>query len=110
MDVAWSTTMEYRLQRRPSGNGNVWRPKGPGNACDWVDCFNDRRLLEPIGNVPPVEYEQQYYQAQNAPTHGGRSHVIQSPENPGRFIAAVGGAETQLHGGDTAEVGAAGVA
>ena len=34
---------------------------------DWVDWFNNRRLLEPIGNVPPVEYEQQYYQAQDAP-------------------------------------------
>ena len=34
---------------------------------DWVDWFHNRRLLEPIGNVPPVEYEQQYYQAQDAP-------------------------------------------
>ena len=34
---------------------------------DWVDWFNNRWLLEPIGNVPPVEYEQQYYQAQDAP-------------------------------------------
>ena len=34
---------------------------------DWVDWFNNRRLLEPIGNVPPVEYEQQYYQTQDAP-------------------------------------------
>ena len=33
----------------------------------WVDWFNHRRLLEPIGNVPPVEYEQQYYVAQEAP-------------------------------------------
>jgi len=26
----------------------------------WVDWFNTRRLLEPIGYVPPVEYEAQY--------------------------------------------------
>ena len=28
----------------------------------WVDCFNNRRLLEPIGNIPPVELEKMYYQ------------------------------------------------
>ena len=29
---------------------------------DWVDWFNTRRLLEPIGYVPPAEYEVRYYQ------------------------------------------------
>jgi transposase InsO family protein len=28
---------------------------------EWVEGFNTRRLLEPIGNIPPVEFEQQYY-------------------------------------------------
>ena len=28
----------------------------------WVDWFNRRRLLEPIGYVPPAEYEANYYQ------------------------------------------------
>ena len=28
---------------------------------EWVDWFNHRRLLEPIGNVPPAELEQAYY-------------------------------------------------
>jgi transposase InsO family protein len=27
---------------------------------DWVDWFNNRRLLEPIGNVPPAEAEARY--------------------------------------------------
>jgi putative transposase len=27
---------------------------------DWVDWFNHRRLLEPIGYVPPAEYEARY--------------------------------------------------
>ena len=27
---------------------------------DWVDWFNNRRILEPIGNIPPVEYERIY--------------------------------------------------
>jgi putative transposase len=29
---------------------------------EWVDWFNHRRLLEPIGYVPPAEYEQRYYE------------------------------------------------
>ncbi len=28
---------------------------------EWVDWFNRRRLLEPIGNVPPAEAEARYY-------------------------------------------------
>ncbi len=28
----------------------------------WVDWFNHRRLLEPIGNRPPAEAEAMYYQ------------------------------------------------
>jgi putative transposase len=32
---------------------------------EWVDCFNNRRLLEPIGNVPPAEAEANYYAALN---------------------------------------------
>jgi transposase InsO family protein len=28
----------------------------------WVDWFNMRRLLEPIGYVPPAEYEARYYE------------------------------------------------
>ena len=29
----------------------------------WVDWFNNKRLLEPIGNVPPAELELAYYQS-----------------------------------------------
>ncbi|NWK94562.1 IS3 family transposase [Sphingobium lactosutens] len=28
---------------------------------EWVDWFNNRRLLEPIGNIPPAEAEELYY-------------------------------------------------
>ena len=28
---------------------------------EWVDWFNNRRLLEPLGYVPPVEFESSYY-------------------------------------------------
>jgi transposase InsO family protein len=27
----------------------------------WVDWFNTRRRLEPIGNLPPVEFENAFY-------------------------------------------------
>jgi transposase InsO family protein len=28
---------------------------------EWVDRFNNRRLLEPIGNIPPAEAEARHY-------------------------------------------------
>lgn len=34
---------------------------------EWVDWFNHRRLLEPIGNIPPVELEQAFYHQQASP-------------------------------------------
>jgi putative transposase len=44
-------------------------PRGPRKSLEaveyatleWVDWFNNRRLLEVIGDVPPVELEQEYY-------------------------------------------------
>ena len=30
---------------------------------EWVDWFNHRRLIEPIGNVPPAEFEATYHQS-----------------------------------------------
>jgi len=34
----------------------------------WVDWFNNRRLLEPIGYVPPAEFEARYYEQVAATT------------------------------------------
>lgn len=34
---------------------------------EWVDWFNNRRLLEPIGNIPPAEAEAAYYAALEEP-------------------------------------------
>jgi len=34
---------------------------------EWVDWFNNRRLLEPIGHVPPAEAETAYYAALEEP-------------------------------------------
>ena len=47
----------------------VIRRRGPWRSLEdveyatleWVDWFNNRRLLEPIGNIPPVEAESVYY-------------------------------------------------
>ena len=48
----------------------VIRHKGPWKGIDaveyatlnWVDWFNHRRLLRPIGDQPPAEFEKQYYE------------------------------------------------
>ena len=32
---------------------------------EWVDWFNHRRLLEPIGHVPPAEFEAAYHQRED---------------------------------------------
>ena len=48
----------------------VIRRKGPWQnveaveyaTLEWVDWFNNRRLFETIGNVPPTEFEMAYYQ------------------------------------------------
>jgi len=53
----------------------VIRRKGPWKSLEsveyatlnWVDWFNNRRLLEPIGNIPPVERESAYYAMEEAP-------------------------------------------
>lgn len=34
---------------------------------EWVDWFNNRRLLEPIGNIPPAEAEERYHAMLDAP-------------------------------------------
>lgn len=55
----------------------VIRHRGPWRSVEavefatleWVDWFNNRRLLEPIGDVPPAEFEQAYY-------HRHESHAI----------------------------------
>ena len=32
---------------------------------EWVDWFNNRRLLEPIGFIPPAEAAERYFARQN---------------------------------------------
>jgi putative transposase len=50
----------------------IIHPNGPWKSreevefatLEWVDWFNNRRLLEPIGDIPPVELERMYYERQ----------------------------------------------
>jgi len=56
----------------------VIRRRGPWKNIDdvefatleWVDWFNNRRLLESIGDIPPVEYEMLYW------TESGRTDTV----------------------------------
>ena len=51
---------------------SIW-PQGPWKNLDqveyatlkWVSWYNNKRLLEPIGNIPPAEYEAAYYEQEN---------------------------------------------
>jgi len=53
----------------------VIRRRGPWRSLEaveyatleWVDWFNHRRLLEPVGNVPPADAEERYYAQLEAP-------------------------------------------
>ena len=53
----------------------VIRQKGPWRSLEqvefatleWIDWFNNRRLLEPIGYIPPAEFEQMYHLSQLTP-------------------------------------------
>ncbi|MGB5201512.1 MAG: IS3 family transposase [Sedimenticolaceae bacterium] len=50
----------------------IW-PRGPWRNLDeveyatleWVNWYNNQRLLEPIGNIPPIEFEAAYYEQEN---------------------------------------------
>ena len=53
----------------------VIRRKGPWRSIDdvefatllWVHWFNNKRLLGPIGDIPPIEFEAAYYQSKSNP-------------------------------------------
>ena len=49
---------------------------------EWVDWFNNRRLLEPIGNIPPAEAEERYYAMLKKPPWPRNSNQTASG-NPG---------------------------
>ena len=70
------------------------RRRGPWKGIDqveyatleWVDWFNHRRLLEPIGHVPPAEFEAAF-QREEDPSYPARTQAPEPPMNPGRFTS-----------------------
>ena len=48
---------EVNHRRSPWGNSDAVEYA----TLEWVDWFNNRRLLEPIGNIPPAEAEANFY-------------------------------------------------
>ena len=64
----------HALINPENGWGRIHR-RGPWRNFEAVECatlervdwFNHRRLLEPIGNIPPAEAEEQYYAKLDAP-------------------------------------------
>ena len=70
---------QHQCSRQETINGlykaEVIHRRGPWRSCEavefatleWVDWFNNRRLLEPIGFIPPAEAEERYYAMLNEP-------------------------------------------
>ena len=65
---------------------------------EWVDWFNNRRILEPIGFIPPAEAEERYFAMLNDPPWPRDSNEIASGK-PGALHRAVS-STVSLTGGD----------
>jgi transposase InsO family protein len=57
----YKSELVHREGPWPSVQRLEWR------TFEWVDWWNHRRLLSCIGNVPPAEFEEKYYQQQGGP-------------------------------------------
>ena len=72
----------------------IWR-QGPWKSREeveratlsWVHWFNTRRLLAPIGNIPPAEFEKAYYAGLGSLPVAAEHTIIWAPANPGRFTS-----------------------
>ena len=62
-DNALAETINGLYKTEIVRHSGPWRNIGDVEfaALEWVDWFNNRRLLEPIGNIPPAEFEMAYY-------------------------------------------------
>lgn len=68
--AAWAT-VDNALAETINGlyKAEVIHHRGPWRSCEaveyamlaWVDWFNNRLIMEPIGNMPPAEAEALYY-------------------------------------------------
>jgi hypothetical protein len=52
-----------RIRQPADGDAASLRGREAGEfvTLEWVDWFNNRLLLEPIGNIPPTEVEERHY-------------------------------------------------
>jgi len=74
--MIWTSSYDNALAETISGlfKTEVIRRKGPWKGVEdvefatltWVDWFDNRRLLEPLGDVPPAEFEQAFYSQQES--------------------------------------------
>ena len=56
----------------------IWR-RGPWKSreevefatLEWVDWFNNQRIMEPLGDIPPKEFEMMYYEQVKSQTDAG---------------------------------------
>jgi len=58
---------------------------------EWVDLFNHRWLLEPIGNVPPAEAEARYYASLEAKGRPPDSRKPASGKPSGVLVVCIDG-------------------
>ena len=69
-------TNNYAVDAKYQAEVEVIRRRGPWRGLEdvefatleWVHWYNNRRLLEPIGNIPPVEFEEAYCRSQETPS------------------------------------------
>jgi putative transposase len=86
MTTRWPRRSTASTRPRSSIGAGPWRSFEAVEyaTLEWVDWFNNRRLLEPIGNIPPAEAEERYY-AMLESRHGRVTQNKRPPANPGRF-------------------------
>jgi transposase InsO family protein len=78
--VVWLKTEEIRRRGSWKGLEDV-----EFATLEWVARHNGSRLLEPLGYVPPAEFEKALPRPSGRFYRHGGSHVTESPENPARF-------------------------
>lgn len=61
--MPWQKRSTVSTRPRSSTGAGPWRSIEAVEyaTLEWVDWFNNRRLLEPIGNIPPAEAEAAFY-------------------------------------------------
>ena len=64
---------------------------------EWVDWFNQQRLLEPIGNIPTTEAEARYHDALEQPASAALLKPNNLQRNRGGLLTAQGAASYPGH-------------